>query len=212
MLGQPTDDAPHTRNLMTELLTRTDWRGYRLQDFPRASWQWEDDVLRAIADGPRVDLISRGRYGDFMLRFEWCVPEGGNSGVLYRVSEEYDESWQSGPEMQLLDDPRNPEGTNPNTCCGALYHLLPCSLMEPLPPNLFVSGRVVVSGTKVEHWLANQEVLAYDLSDPMLHRHIAQSKFKSFPRFGKVPEGHIVLQHHGTGVAFRKLQIERLQA
>lgn len=211
MLGQPTDDAPHTRDtLMTESLTRADWRGYRREDFPHASWRWEDDVLRAIADGPRVDLISRQRYGDFILRFEWCLPEGGNSGVLYRVSEDYDEAWQSGPEMQLLDDPRHPEGTNPNTGCGALYHLLPCSLMEPLPPNLFVSGRVVVSGTKVEHWLTGQEVLAYDLSGPMLRRHIAASKFKDFPSFGTVPEGHIVLQHHGTGAAFRNIRIEAI--
>src|SRR5687768_12011606 len=115
---------------MSEPLTHDDWRGYLQQDFPDESWVWEGDVLRTIADGPRVDLISRERYGDFALRFEWCVAEGGNSGVLYRVTEDYDEAWQSGPEMQLLDDPRHPDGRNPTTCCGALYGLLPCSLTE----------------------------------------------------------------------------------
>lgn len=196
---------------MSQALQRDDWRGYRQENFPDESWSWQGDVLRAIPDGPPVDLVSRERYGDFVLRFEWCVPVGGNSGVLYRVSEDYEAAWQSGPEMQLLDDPRHPDGTNPTTCCGALYQLLPCSLTEPLPPDLFTAGRLVVSGTKVEHWLAEQEVLAYDLCDPMLRRHIADSKFKAFPQFGKVPDGHIVLQHHGTGVCFKGLRVERLQ-
>lgn len=193
-------------------LTRADWRGYRHDEFPERSWRWEEDALHAIADGPPVDLVSRRRYGDFRFEFEWRLPEGGNSGVLYRVCEDYEHAWQSGPEMQLLDDPRDPEGTNPTTCCGALYGLLPCALTEPLPPGLYIPGRLVAQGMQIEHWLAGQEVLRYDLSDPALRRHIAASRFKDYPRFGTVPEGHLVLQHHGSAVAFRNLRVGRLRA
>ncbi len=196
---------------MKTLLTRADWRGYRQDEFPDHSWRWEADELTVMPEGPPVDLITRRRYGDFILDFEWRLPEGGNSGVLYRVCEDYEYPWQSGPEMQLLDDPRDPEGANPTTCCGALYRLLPSSLMEPLPPSMFTAGRLVVRGTQVEHWLAGQEVLRYDLSNPTLRRHIAASRFKDFPRFGTVPDGHIVLQHHGSAVAFRNLRIDRLR-
>lgn len=45
---------------------------------------------------------------------------GGNSGILYKVTEEYDAPWQSGPEMQLLDNPNHPDGRVPETSCGAL--------------------------------------------------------------------------------------------
>ncbi|HLU76912.1 MAG TPA: DUF1080 domain-containing protein [Burkholderiales bacterium] len=195
---------------MFEALPRDAWRAYRDQDFPTRSWTAEADVIRALAEGPRVHLISRKRYGDFELHFDWCVAEGGNSGVLYRVSEDYEEPWHSGLEMQLLDDPRHPDGMNPTTACGALYDLLPSSLMEPVPPSMFVTACIVVRGTAVEHWLANQLVLSYDLSDPTFRRHVAQSKFKDYPAFGTVPEGHIVLQHHGTGAAFRNLRIREL--
>lgn len=195
---------------MHEALTRDAWRAYRAQDFPTESWTVEGNVIRARADGPRTHLVSRARYGDFELCFDWCVPEGGNSGVLYRVSEDYEEPWESGPEMQLLDDPRHPDGMNPTTSCGALYDLLPSSLMEPLPPAMYTSARLVVRGTNVEHWLAGQQVLAYDLSDPVFRRHVEHSKFKDCPAFGTVPEGHIVLQHHGTGASFRNLRIRAL--
>ncbi|MFO7188571.1 MAG: DUF1080 domain-containing protein [Pseudomonadota bacterium] len=195
---------------MFEPLHAEAWRAYRGSEFPSASWTCDGDVIRAIPDGPRIDLITRERYGDFILQFEWCLPEGGNSGVLYRVSEDYEEAWQSGPEMQLVDDPRHPEGSNQKTGCGALHDLLPCSLMEPIPPNMYAGAKLVVRGTRVEHWIANQQVLAYDLGDPVLRRHIAESRLKDCPAFGALPEGHIVLRHQGTGASFRNLRIRRL--
>ncbi len=68
-------------------LTAADWRGYAEAQFPHGSWSLDDDVLRALAAGPALDLISRERFRDFSLSFEWRLPRGGDSGVLYRVSE-----------------------------------------------------------------------------------------------------------------------------
>ena len=73
-------------------LTAADWRGYSEAQFPQGSWSLDDDVLRALAAGPPVDLITRERFRDFTLQFEWRLPRGGNSGVLYRVDEQLERS------------------------------------------------------------------------------------------------------------------------
>ena len=193
-------------------LTAAAWRGYRREDFPVGSWAVEDGTLHAVTAGERIDLISRSRYRDFVLTLEWRLPVGGNSGVLYRVSEEASSSWQSGPEMQLLDDLGHPDGQNELTRCGALYGLVaPREVALPLM-DVFTQARIVVRGSKVEHWLAGRQVVGCDMAAPPFMRRIAVSKFKDFPRFAREDEGHIVLQHHGTDAWFRHLRIEPLHA
>ena len=196
--------------MQEELTAPAQWRAYGAQAFPHASWRVEDGVFEAIADAPRVDLVSRTRYADFVLDFEWALPAGGNSGVLYRVRESADHAWQSGPEMQLLDDALHPDGREPATRCGAMYGLLPPQPTAPALPGRFTPARIVVSGWHVEHWLGGVCVLSCDLSDPGLRERISQSKFADFPAYAREREGHVVLQHHGDAVRFRALRIERM--
>ncbi len=192
-------------------LSPREWRGYRRKAFPEGSWSADANVMRAVAGAERIDLISRSRYRDFSLSLEWYVPPAGNSGILYRVSEELLDSWQSGPEMQLLDDLNHPDGADPKTSCGALYALLAPSSKRLLAACSFHRARVVARGTHIEHWLNERKVLTYDLADEGLRELIAKSKFKDFPQFGQEAEGHIVLQHHGTEAWFRHSCIEELR-
>ncbi len=189
-------------------LTARDWRGYRRDDFPAASWVVEKDRLGAIAGAEPVSLISRERFGDFDLSFDWRVAVGGNSGVLYRVTEEEDEPWQTGPEMQLLDNANHPDGRVPETSCGALYGILAPRQAPPCPAGLFNVARIRMTGTRIEHWLNGVQVLSCDLADADLRERIARSKFRDCPRFARAPAGHIVLQHHGTDAAFYNLRID----
>jgi hypothetical protein len=79
-----------------------------------------------------------------------AMSAGANSGVLYRVTEELPYAWQSGLEMQLLDDVRHPDGKNPLTSCGALYGVLaPHPRLLAAVPSTFHCGRIVVSGSQV---------------------------------------------------------------
>jgi hypothetical protein len=188
------------------------WRGYRRAEFPKGSWIIKGDCLRAIAEAERVDLVSRKCYRDFIVSLEWRLPRGGNSGILYRVSEDLPQAWQSGPEMQLLDDEHHPDAADPKTSCGSLYGLLAPSNKQLLPERSFHTARVVVRGTYVEHWLNARRVLAYDLADQRLRALITDTKFKDFPAFAKEAQGHIVLQHHGTDAWFRDIRIEELNA
>jgi Domain of Unknown Function (DUF1080) len=185
-------------------LSTHEWRGYRRKEFPEGSWSVDANVMRAVAAAERVDLISRRRYRNFALSLEWCLPPGGNSGILYRVSEELLESWQSGPEMQLLDDENHPDSENPRTSCGALYALLAPSKKEVLAVRTFHSARVVARGTYVEHWMNEQKVLSYDLADEGLRELIAKSKFKAYPQFAQQEKGHIVLGYGPGDVSIKR--------
>jgi hypothetical protein len=192
---------------MAAFLTDRAWRAYRGADFPTASWAFEREVLQALADGPAVSLISRERFADFDLTLEWRLPVAGNSGILYRVNEDLDAPWQSGPEMQLVDDTGHPDGRVPETSCGALYGLYAPHEAPLCAPGLYNIARVRVRGSSVEHWLNGTRVLACDLASEDFRARVARSKFSRFADFACAADGHIVLQHHGTDVWFRKVRI-----
>jgi 3-keto-disaccharide hydrolase len=189
-------------------LTAADWREYREAQFPQGSWSVDDNVLRAIAAGAPVDLITRERFRDFTLSFEWRLPRGGNSGVLYRVAEELEHSWQSGPQMQLLDDEHHQDGANALTSCGALYGLIAPWRDQRDIANTYHGTRLIVQGGRVQHWIDDTQVLGYDLESEELKERIARSKFREWPQFARLKEGHIALQHHGTEAWFRRLRID----
>jgi len=184
------------------------WRGYRQAGFPLASWAIEGEVLHALAGAQRVDLVSRRRFGDFDLALEWKLPPGGNSGVLWRVSEEHEAAWHSGPELQLLDDSGHPDARVPETACGALYGLQAPLDAPDCPPGRWSVARLRVNGSRVEHWLNGRRVLDCDLAAEALRARIRQSKFRDFPAFARAAEGHLVLQHHGSHAWFRKIRVE----
>ena len=55
-------------------------------------------------------------------------------------------------------------------------------------------------------------MLRYELDSPALSAAIAKSKFKDVARFGKLQNGHILLQDHGDKVWYRNIKIRRLPA
>lgn len=193
---------------MIRHLDASHWRAWHGDRFPNDCWRVHNDELHAIAGIQRIDLISLERYYDFTLRFEFALPVAGNSGVFFRVEEEAELSWHSGPEMQLLDDQGHPDGRVPETRNGALYGLLPPLAATQLIPDRFIEAVLRVRNGEVEHWLDRQMVLRYRLDDPSLRERITGSKFSRFQRFAQATEGHIVLQHHGEAACFRRLSIE----
>ena len=196
---------------MEREFTAADWRGYRQGQFPDTAWSVDGNVVRAVAAGPRVDLISRERFRDFVLSFDWRLPRGGNSGVVYRVNEETGPAMQTGPCMQLLDDEHHQDGADALTSCGALYGLMAPWHDQRHAANAYHGSRIVVNGSLVEYWIDDRQVIGCDLASEELRERIARSRFRDFPQFARLREGHIVLQHRGTEAWFRRVRIEVLQ-
>src|SRR5579864_1993214 len=96
------------------------WRGWKEPGFP-AGWHVAGGVLSK--DGEVDDLVTRNTYGNFELQLEWKIGKGGNSGVFYRGTREYDHIYWSAPEYQLLDDANTEDGKSPLTAAGSDYAL-----------------------------------------------------------------------------------------
>jgi len=186
------------------------WRGYKSEKFPEKGWKVEDGTLRHVAGQGGGDIVSREKYGDFELRFEWKVSPGANSGVIYRVSEEPGATYETGTEYQVLDDDKHGDGKNPKTAASALYALIAANGEKALKPvGGWNKGRIVVKGNHVEHWLNKKKVVEYQWGGPETVKLIAASKFKDMPGFAKNATGHIALQDHGDDVWFRKIKIRK---
>jgi hypothetical protein len=186
------------------------WRGYKRDSFPDKGWAIENGALKTIVGGDRVDLITREKYKDFDLELEWRVSPGGNSGIIYLVTEDESQTYQTGPEMQVLDDSKHRDGQNSLTSAGSLYALIAPQNKKLQPVGGWNKARLVIRDGHVEHYLNGAKILEYDLGSDSLKALIAGSKFKDMPRFAQNREGHIALQHHGEEVWYRNIRMRRL--
>ena len=183
------------------------WRGYQMADFP-AGWQIQDGALVRTAEAG--DIITREQYGDFELELEWKVPPGGNSGIMYRVTEADSATYRTGPEYQVLDDAAHADGANPLTSAGAAYgfYAAPKGLVKPA--GEWNSARIVARGNHIEHWLNGTKALEYEIGSPDWEAKLKASKFDAWKGYGRSARGHIALQDHGDGAAFRNIRIRPL--
>jgi hypothetical protein len=183
------------------------WRGFRNSTVP-AGWQVVDGALTRVGEGG--DLITRDEFGDFELALEWKVAEGGNSGIMYRVTEDAGATYETGPEMQVLDDARHKDGESRLTAAGSAYGLYPAPAGVVKPAGEWNAVRIVVRGNHVEHWLNGIKVVEYELGSPDWKAKVEASKFKQWPGYGRAASGHIALQDHGDRVAYRDIRIRTL--
>jgi hypothetical protein len=182
------------------------WRGFKAAE-PDKGWSVKDGALGPDPKTSR-DLMSKGEYGDFELSFQWKISPKGNSGVMYRVIEEGDETYQSGPEYQVLD---NAHGERPVEQAASLYALYAPASDATRPPGDWNQGKITVRHGHVEHWLNGIKVVEYELGSPDFKAKVAASKFAKWPQFASAKSGHIALQNHGNAVWFRDLKIRVLK-
>ncbi|MDE2944596.1 MAG: DUF1080 domain-containing protein [Gemmatimonadota bacterium] len=186
------------------------WRGFRMDDVP-AGWSAKE---RALAFTPGVGggtLITRETYTDFDLRLEWKVGEGGNSGIFFGISENTERAFESGPEMQVLDNAGHYDGGNPLTSAGSNYglHAPPEDLSNPA--GEWNEARIVRHGNQVVHWLNGVQVVEYEIASPEWEALVAGSKFVEWPDYGRHHEGHLGVQDHGDPVWYRNIRVRRIQ-
>lgn len=200
--------------------TTDGWRNFRKQTIGK-SWVVKDGALMLdakkrddggwqVADGG--DIMTDKAYENFELKLQWKIAPCGNSGIIYNVteSEDYDYVWQTGPEMQILDNTCHPDAKIKTHRAGDLYDMIETSYQTVKPAGNWNKVRLVKKNGKVEHWLNGRKVVEYDMKSPEWAKMIAASKFKDMPGFGKGEKGHISLQDHGDRVWFRGIKIKEL--
>ncbi len=204
--------------------TTDGWRSTASEEFPKKGWAVKDgELIVGTAGGGQSqaggDIITKDRFSNFELTVDFKTSSGCNSGTKYLVQANKTPGAGSlgamiGPEFQILDDANHPDaraGRNGNRTLGSLYDLIPAAKdKKPNPIGQWNTARIVVKGNHVEHWLNGQKVVEYERNAPAFKELVAQSKFKVVPEFGTWPDGHILLQEHGSLVAFRNIKIRVL--
>lgn len=194
------------------------WRSAKTGKLPQQGWTISDSTLLLNANEGQNggDLITAKEYGNFELEWEWkMLTKGGNSGIKYFVKTDTAYStYGPGLEYQILDDENHEwmlEGKmKPGDyhTLAALYELYPAKNRTVNPLGEWNTSRIVVRGKQVEHWLNGERVLQFERGSEDFRKKVAASKFAKHPKYGEPEKGHIVIQDHGSKMAFRNIRIK----
>lgn len=188
------------------------WRFFR--DKENNSWRVIDGTLHCKPfdeANKRSDLITTEQFTDFELVFDWKISPQGNSGVMFRVTEEFEEPYLSGPEYQVLDDEGYPGDVKDVQLTGSNFGMHAPSPMKILKPvGDWNSSRLVVKDNHVEHWLNGAKVIEYEIDSEEWKRLKHTSKWNDVTGYGAATTGHIDIQDHGNEVWYKNIFIKPL--
>jgi len=189
------------------------WKGKNGQDFMKG-WKIEDGLLFLEERGG--DILTKEKYSDFELVFEFKLTKAANSGIKYFVNTvknvETGKTMINGPEYQIIDDYNykgikdDPHGTSSS---GAAYLLYAPKNKKLNPHGEWNKGRLVVKGKKVEHWLNGIKVVSYERGSKEFLKRKSTTKFKNDENYGEQESGHIMLTDHSDIVYFKNIKVRK---
>lgn len=194
--------------------TMSNWRTYK--NIP-GSWIVRNGMVcsEKPASNHNPDLITNEIYENFELSVDWKISPQGNSGIMYLVTEKYDQPYLSGPEYQLIDDDSFPAKIENWQKTGANYAMQPPAAKAAHIPGKWNNTIIIVNKGHVEHWLNAQKVVEYELWSDEWKKEKTTGKWKDAPGYGVSKVGHIALQASHTiaensGVCFKNIKIKPL--
>ena len=166
------------------------------------SCECKDGVLRWRA-GKGGTVHTKERYADFVVRFQFQVPPGGNNGLAIRYPGEGDPAY-SGLEIQVLDDSDAKYATlKPWQFHGSVYGLVASHRGYQRPVGEWNFEQVTVRGSRITVELNGSIIVDADLkglTSNLGDKHVGKDR----------TEGHFGFAGHGDAVAFRGIEIKKL--
>jgi hypothetical protein len=207
-------EAQNGWRLLFDGKTMQGWRSFK--NLENNSWEVMDGTLhcKPFDDDTvnnRSDLITEVQFENFEFAFDWKIAPQTNSGVMFRVTEEMKETYETGPEYQIIDNEGAPGDLEKTQLTGANYHMYyPGADAKVNEIGEWNQSKIVVDKNHVEHWLNGIKVTEYEIGSDDWKKKIAASKWKDFPKYGAASRGHLSLQDHKQEVWFRNLKIRTL--
>ena len=219
------DDA--TPNTLTAAEKAAGWRVlFNGQDFSgwhnfkrpgvRAGWQIKDGTLACVDPHDAGDIVTPDQFDWFELQLDYNISVGGNSGIMFHVTDEGGAPWATGPEIQLED---NQAAKDPQRC-GWLYALYQPptdpKTGQPVdatkPAGEWNHLRIVISPEKCVHEMNGVIYVEYVLGSEDFNSRVAKSKFGKMPKFAKSNLGYLALQGDHGQVSFRNIKLRPIAA
>jgi hypothetical protein len=196
--------------LLFDGTTMTGWHSFKNKE--SEGWDVKNGELYCKEEGvkKRADLITNNKYENYELLIDWKIAPKKNSGIIYMVTEENSATFESGPEYQLIDDIGYPAKLSDKQLSGANYDMHAPTAKVARPAGEFNQTKIVINKGHVEHWLNGTKVVDYQLWTPEWEQLKANSKWKDVKPYGMSKSGHIALQDHGGGVAFKNIKLKPL--
>lgn len=198
--------------------TLNGWSKYGGGDVGKA-WKVENGELFLDATnkagwqtGDGGDIVTNEEFENFHLKYDWKIAQNGNSGVMFFVHEssEFQYPWNTGPEMQVLDNAGHPDAKIISHRAGDLYDLIVSSEETVKPYGEWNQAEIIANNGKLDLLLNGKTIVSTTMWTPEWEALIAISKFKDMAGFGKYKKGKIALQDHGDLVSFRNIVIKKL--
>jgi len=154
--------------------------------------------------GSGGNLMTRGEYSDFELRFEFKLPPAGNNGIGVRAPVNGDAAYL-GMEIQVLDDSAAAYANlHPYQFHGSIYGVVPAQRGSLRPVGEWNNERILAVGPRIQVWVNGMQILDADLS-----------KISKTPDGREHPglhnaKGHVGFLGHHDPVEFRNVRIREI--
>jgi hypothetical protein len=179
-----------------------------LQDGDKPAEGWEKGVT--VENGY---LIGGGRYKarkyrNFIIRFDFRLEPGANSGIGIRASESGDPAFH-GMEIQVLED-THPKYANLQAWQyhGSIYGVVPAKRGHLKPVGEWNTQEIVVKENHIKVTLNGVVIIDADIKEAAKDGTIDKREHPGL--FNET--GYVTICGHGGGVDFRNLRIKDLDA
>lgn len=191
--------------------TKNGWHSYNKKG-NIDDWKVENGVLVLNSTKKDDDIVTDEEFENYHLKLDWNISEGGNSGIIFNVKEapEYDRSYKTGPEQQVLDNERHSDAKIPKHRAGDLYDLIACSTEVVKPAGQWNTAEIIKNNDSLTFKLNGTTTVQTKMYDDAWNKMVAASKFNEWKAFGTIRKGVIALQDHGDKVMYRNIKLRKL--
>lgn len=151
------------------------------------------------------NLLTKQTFSDFVLRFEFKLPPGGNNGLAVRTPPQGNPAYE-GLELQILDNTAPKFARlQPYQYHGSIYGVVPAIRGYQRPVGAWNFQEVICHGPRVRVNLNGTTIVDADLStidqpiDGQNHPGLSRSS------------GHLGFMGHGDAVEFRNIRISEIK-
>ncbi len=143
---------------------------------------------------------------DFVVRFEFKLPPGGNNGLAIRYPGSGDTAYVGMTELQVLDDTASKYAKlDARQYHGSAYGIVPAKRGFQRPVGEWNYQEVTVQGSTIRVVLNGSTILDADLAE--VNEYMANSPHPGKDR----TSGYFGFAGHGDPVAFRNIRIKALR-
>ncbi|MFG0331916.1 MAG: DUF1080 domain-containing protein [Maioricimonas sp. JB049] len=152
------------------------------------------------------NIYTEREYSDFILRFEFRLPPGGNNGIGLRVPSGGHAS-RDGMEIQILDNTaKRYAKLKPYQYHGSVYGVIPAKRGYLKPVGSWNSQEIRCIGRHVTVILNGEVIVDGNLDEASAGGTLDGKKHPGLKR----TSGHISLAGHGSRVQFRNIRVREV--